>query len=136
MNESGGRRILLRLFRKSLGGVDPRRAVSRALSGPRISRLLGDARRVGVFACGKAASAMVRGVPRRLRRGALVVLPRGYPAAGLSSLEVLFSSHPEPDASSLRAARRALHRRAERTKLSCAALRRRLQRLVRPQAVR
>lgn len=51
---------------------------------------------------------MVRGVPGRLRRGALVVLPRGYPAAGLSSLEVLFSSHPEPDASSLRAARRAL----------------------------
>jgi hydroxypyruvate reductase len=108
MNEKGGRRILLRLFRRSLGGVDPRKAVSRALSWPRVSRLLGDARRVGVFACGKAASAMVRGVPVRLRRGALVVLPRGYPAAGLSSLEVLFSSHPEPDASSLRAARRAL----------------------------
>jgi len=51
---------------------------------------------------------MVRGVPARFRRDALVVLPRGYPAAGLSSLEVLFSSHPEPDASSLRAARRAL----------------------------
>jgi glycerate 2-kinase len=51
---------------------------------------------------------MVRGVPGRLRRGALVVLPRGYPAAGLSSLEALFSSHPDPDASSLRAARRAL----------------------------
>ncbi len=51
---------------------------------------------------------MVRGVPARLRHGALVVLPRGYPAAGLSSLEVLFSAHPEPDASSVRAARRAL----------------------------
>src|SRR6202162_2089217 len=108
MNESGGRRTLLRLFRKSLGAADPRRAVSRALSGPRVSRLLGHARRVGVFACGKAASAMVRGVPGRLRRGALVILPRGYPGAGLSSLEVLFSSHPEPDASSVRAARRAL----------------------------
>src|SRR6202162_4504646 len=108
MNESGGPRILLRVFRKTLCGANPRRAVSQALSGPRISRLLGDARRVGVFACGKAASAMVRGVPGRLRRGSLVFLPRGYPAAGLSSLEVLFSSHPEPDASSLRAARRAL----------------------------
>lgn len=63
---------------------------------------------MGVFACGKAASAMVRGLPGRLRRGALAVLPRGYPATGLSTLEVLFSSHPEPDASSLRAARRAL----------------------------
>jgi glycerate 2-kinase len=108
MNGSDGRQILLRLFRKALGGVDPRRAVSRALSESRVSRLLGDARRVGVFACGKAASAMVRGLPGRLRRGALAVLPRGYPATGLSTLEVLFSSHPEPDASSLRAARRAL----------------------------
>ena len=108
MNEKSGRRILLRLFRESLGGVDPRTAVSRALSLPRVSRLLGGAGRVGVFACGKAASAMMRGVPGRLRRDAVVVLPRGYPAAGLSSLEVLFSSHPEPDASSLRAARRAL----------------------------
>ena len=51
---------------------------------------------------------MVLGVPGRLRRGALVILPRGYPAGGLSSLEVLFSSHPEPDASSVRAGRRAL----------------------------
>jgi glycerate 2-kinase len=108
MNGKGRRRILRRLFRKALGGVDPRTAVFRALSRPRVSRLLEGARRVGVFACGKAASAMVRGVPARLRRGALVVLPRGYPAAGLSSLEVLFSSHPDPDASSVRAARRAL----------------------------
>jgi glycerate-2-kinase len=51
---------------------------------------------------------MVRGVPARLRRGAMVVLPRGYPPGGLSSVEVLYSSHPEPDASSVRAARRAL----------------------------
>jgi hydroxypyruvate reductase len=51
---------------------------------------------------------MVRGVPARFRRNSLVVLPRGYPAGGLSSLEVLFSSHPEPDSSSVRAARRAL----------------------------
>src|SRR6202162_4717826 len=108
MNGKGGRRILRRLLRKALGGVDPRTAVFRALSRPRVSLFLEGAGRVGVFACGKAASAMVRGVPGRLRRGSLVVLPRGYPAAGLSSLEVLFSSHPEPDASSLRAARRAL----------------------------
>src|SRR6185369_14766883 len=105
MNGTGGRRTLRGLFRACLEGVDPKKAVSREVSKPRLAGLLGQARRVGVFACGKAASAMVRGVPARFRRDALVVLPRGYPAAGLSSLEVLFSSHPEPDASSLRAAR-------------------------------
>ena len=107
MNAFGGRRILRRLFRKALGGVDPRKAVVQALASPRLARVLEGAPRVGVFACGKAASAMVRGVPARLRRGAMVVLPRGYPSVGLSSLEVLFSSHPEPDSSSVRAARRA-----------------------------
>jgi glycerate 2-kinase len=108
MNAIGGRQILRRLFVKALDGVDPQRAVAQALSRPRLARALEGARRVGVFACGKAASAMVRGVPARFRRGAMVVLPRGYPAGGLSSLEVLFSSHPEPDSSSVRAARRAL----------------------------
>jgi hydroxypyruvate reductase len=108
MNGMGGRRILRGLFRKALEGSDPRRAVARALTEPGLARILANARRVGVFACGKAASAMARGVPARLRRGAMVVLPRGYPAGGLSTAEVLFSSHPEPDASSVHAARRAL----------------------------
>ncbi len=108
MNTTGGRRTLRRLFRTCLEGVDPRKTVARELSRPRLAGLLGRARRVGVFACGKAASAMVLGVPARFRRNALVVLPRGYPAGGLSSLEVLFSSHPEPDSSSVRAARLAL----------------------------
>src|SRR5260370_12842448 len=99
MNGTGGRRTLRRLFRKSLEGVAPRKAVARALARPRLAGLLGRARRVGVFACGKAASAMLLGVPARIRRNALVVLPRGYPAGGLSSVEVLFASHPEPDSS-------------------------------------
>src|SRR5437773_6947912 len=108
MNGTVGRRTLERLVRTCLRGVDPRKAVARVLSRPRLAGVLGGARRVGVFACGKAASAMVRGVPARFRRNALVVLPRGYPGGGLSSLEVLFSSHPEPDSTSVRAARRAL----------------------------
>src|SRR5207247_599305 len=83
------------------------RAVSRALGDPPVDRVLAGARRVGVFACGKAAAAMVRALPGKLRREALVVLPRGYPAKGLSSAEVLFASHPEPGASSVAAARRA-----------------------------
>ena len=93
---------------EALEGADPRRAVSRALGDPPVDRVLAGARRVGVFACGKAAAAMVRALPGKLRREALVVLPRGYPAKGLSSAEVLFASHPEPDASSVVAARRAL----------------------------
>ena len=89
-------------------GVDPRRAVAQAVERPSLSRFLKDARRVGVFACGKAAAPMVRGLPGRLRRNALVVLPRGFPAEGLSGARILFSSHPEPAASSVEAARQAL----------------------------
>ncbi len=51
---------------------------------------------------------MVGGLPEKLRRNALVVLPRGYPAEGLSAARLLFSSHPEPDTSSVDAARQAL----------------------------
>ncbi len=51
---------------------------------------------------------MAGGVPDGLRKRALVVVPRGYPAGAVSSAEVLFSSHPEPDGASLAAARRAL----------------------------
>ncbi len=51
---------------------------------------------------------MLRGLPEPWRKGALVILPRGYPAGGLSSAKLLFSSHPEPDGASLAAARHAL----------------------------
>jgi hydroxypyruvate reductase len=62
---------------------------------------------MGVFACGKAAASMLQGVPRRFRTVALAVLPRGYPAEGLSCSTVLFAAHPEPDSSSVQAARRS-----------------------------
>ncbi|HKA37923.1 MAG TPA: DUF4147 domain-containing protein [Thermoanaerobaculia bacterium] len=102
------RRTIKGLFRKALEGVDPRRRVAEALARPSLGRALAEARRVGVFACGKAAAGMVLGLPRKLRRGALVVLPNGYPAKGLAGCQVLFSAHPEPDSSSMRAARRAI----------------------------
>lgn len=108
MNGKRGRRLLKRLFRNALEGADPRRGVLEALSRPSIARLLATARRVGVFACGKAAAPMVQAIPERFRQRALVVLPHGYAAEGLSSADVLFSSHPEPDSSSVAAARRAL----------------------------
>jgi glycerate 2-kinase len=108
MNAGGGRHILRLLFREALRGADPKRAVLEALSRPSVARAVAKARRVGVFACGKGAVSMARGVPARWRKGALVVLPRGYPAGGASPATVLFSSHPEPDAASVAAARRAL----------------------------
>ncbi len=108
MNAGGGRRILRLLFREALRGADPKRAVSEALSRPSIARALAKTRRVGVFACGKGAVSMTGGVPAGWRKGALVVLPRGYPAGGVSPATVLFASHPEPDATSVAAARRAL----------------------------
>ena len=108
MNGMPARRVLATLFRVALEGVDPRRCVSKAQRQPHLERAIAGARRVGVFACGKASAAMVRGLPGPLRAGSLVVLPAGYPALGLKGCEVLFAAHPEPDASSLAAARRAI----------------------------
>jgi glycerate 2-kinase len=108
MNVGKSRALLKTLFEAALVGVDPRTAVAGALKNPRVSGLLRGSRRIGVFACGKAAAGMATGLPEYLRRGALVVLPRGYPAEGLGNSEVLFASHPEPDRTSVAAARRAL----------------------------
>jgi glycerate-2-kinase len=98
----------LRLYRAALTGADPEAAVRTALARPDVARALAGARSVGIFAAGKAAAGMVRGAGSvgALRR--LVVLPKGHPARGLSRRDVAFAAHPEPDASSVRAARRAL----------------------------
>ncbi len=51
---------------------------------------------------------MARAALRRTRNPpALIVLPRGHSARGLPRGSAVFAAHPEPDASSLRAARRA-----------------------------
>jgi glycerate 2-kinase len=106
---AGARRLLDGLYREALSGADPDGAVRRALARPEFERAVGGARRVGIFAAGKAAAGMTRGALEGLgRRDALVVLPRGYASTGLSEAETLFAGHPEPDASSVRAARRAL----------------------------
>ena len=89
------------LYGAALRSVDPETAVARAH---------GRAAPDGIFAVGKAAAGMFRGA-RAFAKGALslVVLPRGCPApeAGPRG-RVLFASHPEPDRSSLHAAREAL----------------------------
>lgn len=110
MNGEEGRRLLEDLHRAALAGVDPRRRVAAALAGREIARALdvsAGGGEVGVVAVGKAAAEMIAGARVRFRRG-LVVLPRGLsPPAPRRGLEVLFASHPEPDRSSVAAARRA-----------------------------
>ena len=105
------RRLLRRLYGAALSAVDPSAAVRRALEDRDVRRALAG-RRVGVFAVGKAAAGMaraaLRAMPALTARSALVVLPRGVAASGLSRATVLRGSHPEPDASSVRAAKRAL----------------------------
>lgn len=101
------KKLLAGLYRAALLGVDPSRAVSAALAEPAVATALGRARRVGVFAVGKAATGMYRGAAG-VGEAALIVLPKGYSSAGTTGADVLFASHPEPDRSSVVAARRAI----------------------------
>jgi hydroxypyruvate reductase len=104
------RTVLRSLYGAALAGVDPEKAVARALARPGVARRLAGAARIGVFACGKAAAGMARAALGALGPvPALVVLPRGQGPGRLPpSARVRFASHPEPDASSTRAARQAL----------------------------
>jgi hydroxypyruvate reductase len=102
------RSLLTRLYRAALEGADPEAAVRRTLTRPEIVRALSAARSVGIFASGKAGAAMARGARHLRASRTLVVLPRGYPLGGLDRASVVFSSHPEPDRSSVHAARRAI----------------------------
>jgi glycerate 2-kinase len=106
MNPAAGP-LLRRLYRAALASVDPRRSVAQALSDPAVAKALRGARRVGIFAVGKAAAGMYEAAARPGRTG-LVVLPRGYPPPSRADPTVLFSAHPEPDASSVAAARTAV----------------------------
>lgn len=107
MNGRQRRRLLADLYRAALKGVDPRERVARALAEPEVRDALRGAREVGVFAVGKAAAGMLRGARGFASRG-LAILPRGFPYPALSGVEVAYASHPEPDRSSLAAARQAL----------------------------
>ncbi|MEX0879684.1 MAG: DUF4147 domain-containing protein [Thermoanaerobaculia bacterium] len=109
MASGSERRLLERLYRAALAGADPEAAVLRALGEARIERALAGARRVGAFAAGKAAAGMARAALAALGPVPfLAVLPRGHPARGLARSAVAFAAHPEPDVSSVAAARRAL----------------------------
>ena len=102
------RALLGALYRAALAGADPEAAVFRALAEPAVARVLAQARSIGIFAAGKAAARMARGARSVAARRALVVLPRGHSAEGIPKRRIVFAAHPEPDASSVRAARAAL----------------------------
>lgn len=104
------RRLLEALHRAALAGADPEAAVARSIASAPLRRALESGGRVGLFAAGKAAAGMARAALAHLgpRAPALVVLPRGHSARGLPRRAVAFAAHPEPDASSLGAGRRAL----------------------------
>src|ERR1700682_3103287 len=98
--------VLTDLYRAALAGVDPKRSTANALMPPAVASFLASGRRLGTFAVGKAAAGMREGAPRA--DSALAILPKGYPPPRRGSVETLFAAHPLPDASSERAARRAL----------------------------
>ncbi|HMA18997.1 MAG TPA: DUF4147 domain-containing protein, partial [Thermoanaerobaculia bacterium] len=100
--------LLRALYRSALAAVDPRRSVADALARRDVVGALVLAQRVGVFAAGKAAAGMFRAAWRTGREG-LVVLPRGYaPPPARPGVRILYAAHPEPDVSSVRAARSAV----------------------------
>jgi hydroxypyruvate reductase len=102
------RSLLLGLYRSALAAVDARRAVTKVLSRSEIARALAGSRRVGIFAAGKAATGMFQAAWRPGREG-LVVLPRGFRGPReRDGVRILYGAHPEPDASSVRAARAAV----------------------------
>lgn len=95
------------LYRAALEAVDSERAVRSALALPEVALAVRNARRVAVFAVGKGATGMFRAAWKPGREG-LIVLPRGFPPPRGRGVRVLFAAHPEPDASSVRAARAAV----------------------------
>jgi glycerate 2-kinase len=102
------RALLARLYRAALRGADPETAVRRSLERTDVARALASARSVGVFSVGKAAGSMTRAARSAGAGRTLVVLPAGHSRRGLDGCEVVFASHPEPDRSSVRAAKRAI----------------------------
>jgi hydroxypyruvate reductase len=99
----GPREVLTELWKAALAAVEPGSAVKKALESRAVASALARARRVGVFAVGKAAAAMASAVDAAGPR--LIVVPKGHRARAPG--HVLRASHPEPDASSVRAAREA-----------------------------
>ncbi|HZU83381.1 MAG TPA: DUF4147 domain-containing protein [Polyangiaceae bacterium] len=108
MSTAAVRELLREAFAGALGALDLSRAVARAM--PRVPP---GRRSATLIAVGKAAGDMASGALGAAGAHVgrvLVVCPEGSPLPSLDhrGLEVLESSHPDPDARSVTAARRAL----------------------------
>lgn len=91
------------LWRSALDAVDPEMLVARWLA----RRPVSARGRTGIFACGKAAIAMARGARGLPRAATLVIAPQGVEAPRWLAGDILLAAHPDPDRSSLAAARAA-----------------------------
>ena len=103
---------LREILAAGIAAADPEEAVRRYLRVEDGAVFAGETRfeaeRVYVVAAGKAAGAMVRAAEEVLGErlgGGLIVTKEGH-EAGSERLEVLFSSHPEPDERGVEAARK------------------------------
>ena len=97
--------LLHELWKAALSAVDPETLVSEFFRSGKLDRPSG---RIGVFASGKAAAGMAAGVPRKRFHDALIVVPRGSRVLPRLRRFTRFASHPDPDRSSLAAAKAAL----------------------------
>jgi glycerate 2-kinase len=104
---------LREIMEAGLAAADPKEAVKRALvvEGRRVEAggEIFEAQRVFVLSVGKAAVAMAAAAEEILGEGlagGLVVTKDGHDEGNLKRLEVLVSSHPEPDERGVEAARR------------------------------
>jgi glycerate 2-kinase len=100
------RGMLRILFRAALEAVEPEALVARAFGERRVP--IPAVGRLGVFAAGKAAMAMARGVPEPWRRDVLIVAPEGSRVPRPWQSCTVLAPHPRPSRASCHAARRAL----------------------------
>jgi glycerate 2-kinase len=96
--------LLRGLWKSALEAVAPEVLVARWIAG----RAAPPGRRTGLFVCGKAAVAMAKGARGFARDETLVIAPPGAELPRGLVGDLRFASHPEPDRSSVAAARAAV----------------------------
>lgn len=99
--------ILDALYKAALEACDPRTAVEKAMSSKRVRTAVAGTGRLGLFAVGKAAAGMASGAAVR-EKASLVILPRGYPGEAGAGRRILYAAHPDPDRTSVTAAKEAV----------------------------
>ncbi|MBC8647400.1 MAG: DUF4147 domain-containing protein, partial [Thermoanaerobaculia bacterium] len=99
--------ILDALYAAALEACDPKAAVEKAMFSKRVRTAVAGTGRLGLFAVGKAAAGMASGAAVR-EKASLVILPRGYPGEAGAGRRILYAAHPDPDGTSVTAAKEAV----------------------------